>query len=163
FSEPAFDPLGICGIFGQFRDGSNALIADPLQRIGVRPDGSAVVFEVNSDFAILPGPRVPTDRAGIYFVRSDGTGLRRLALPSRDPAFRIVGTTQSALGIAVASFPLFFYSPDGGTVVYTDHGPGPAGEDTVQIVTLDLSSGRVTPVTHLPAAPSDPFSTCCAR
>src|SRR5262249_53863536 len=43
------------------------------------------------------------------------------------------------------------FSPNGRRIVFTDLGPGPAGEEAVQIVVLDLPTGQRTQVTHLPS------------
>src|SRR5207249_1172259 len=61
-------------------------------------------------------------------------------------------------------FPGFAFSPNGRTAVFTDLGPGPTSDETVQIVTLDLVTGERTQVTRLPVGgpPGDLFPpTCC--
>jgi hypothetical protein len=109
-----------------------------------------VVFEVTAEFALFPLVPVPAGQEGIYVVRADGRGLRRLGPPSRDPMFRITPEPSSPIGVFFPVSGEFRFSPDGRKVVYTDIGPGPAGEDAIQIVTLDLATGRRTQVTHLP-------------
>jgi hypothetical protein len=59
----------------------------------------------------------------------------------------------------------FSFSPDGRTIVYTDLDA--AGDNTVQVVTLDVVTGRRTQLTRLPpgvhkVSPMLP-PTCCAR
>jgi hypothetical protein len=109
---------------------------------------------VNTDAAIFPLVRVPAEQEGFFFVRADGTGLRRLAPPSRDPVFRLEPFPLSPIGFGTTVFPTVPFSPDGRRVVFTDLGPGPAGETAIQIVTLELATGRRWQVTHLPLAAS---------
>jgi hypothetical protein len=159
-AEPVPDPLRLCRNLGEYRNGDNAAVAGAFQRLAVSPNGSTVVFEVTAEFAVFPLLSVPAGQEGIYVVRADGRGLRRLGSPSRDPRFRITPEPSSPIGVA---FPLsgeFHFSPDGRNVVYTDIGLGPAGEDAIQVMTLDLATGRRTQVTHLPKGtgvpPGDP-------
>jgi hypothetical protein len=121
-----------------------------------------VVFEVTNDLSRPRLAAVP-EQEGIFYVRSDGRGLRRLGPASRDPTWtlfvdpRLPGRVQ----FDTSRWTLRF-SPNGRTVVYTDVGPGPAGEDAIQIVTLDLASGSRRQVTQLttatPVDPSDPVT-----
>jgi len=53
-SEPMPDPQGLCRQYGESRDGPVSVQTAPLQRLGVSPDGSGVVFEVNDSFSIDP-------------------------------------------------------------------------------------------------------------
>ena len=53
-SEPMPDPQGLCRQYGESRDGTVSVQTAPLQRLGVSPDGSGVVFEVNDSFSIDP-------------------------------------------------------------------------------------------------------------
>jgi Tol biopolymer transport system component len=132
--------------------------------LAVSPDGSTVVFEVTDDFAILPLARVPPEQEGIFMVRADGSRLRRLGPASREAGFRVVLDPATPTGINTFLVPTLDFSPDGRRVVFTDIGPGPAGEDAAQVVALDLASGRRTQVTHLPSGvPPDPLFpvTCC--
>jgi hypothetical protein len=120
----------------------------PFQRLGVSPDGSVVVFEVTDDYSVvapsLPaGLLPPQEEEGIFVVRADGTGLHRLGAASREPCFVFT------FG-AVTDWPRFSFNPDGQRIAFTDRGPGPSGEDSAQVVTMDVRSGQRTPVTHLP-------------
>ena len=144
-AEPQPDPAGLCRIYGVNRGGYSAVIATPLQRLGVSPDGSAVVFEVTDDHLAFPVITAAPEEEGIWFVRADGSGLRRLGPASRDPMYRILGD-GGPIGFLLY-LPL---SPDGRLLVFTDLGPGPSGEDAVQVVTLDVVSGRRTQLTHFP-------------
>ena len=66
-------------------------------------------------------------------------------------------------------YPTILFSPSGRRIAYTDLGPGPAGEEAVQIVILDLATGQRT-MTSLPSGSTPPpagpgaspyFLTCC--
>ena len=143
----------LCHFLGDGRLGQVLQAVLPFKRLAVTPDGSRVVFEIAAPLpqhlALVRDPTVAVDE-GIYVVRSDGTGLRRLGSPSREPAFRITG-----IGVTFLTFPGFAPSPDGQRVVFTDRGDGPDGE-AIQIVSLDLDSGRRAPLTTLPPGPHDP-------
>ena len=122
-------------------------------RLGVLPDGSGVVFEVTDDHSLISHDWLPPDREeGVFFVRSDGSGLRRLAPPSREASFRIFLNPDSRVAFSGGYFPHLRFSPDGRSVVFTDLGPGAGSEMATQIVTLDLATGKRTQVTRLPAA-----------
>src|SRR5215831_5349022 len=151
-SEPAPDPLQACRQYGDSRLGALAVVVGGLERLGVSPDGSGVVFEVTSDTAVIHlGPPLPSEQEGMFFVRADGSGLRRLGPASRDPSFRISPDPFHRFIFYVnrpASIP---FSPNGRRIVFTDLGPGPQGEEAVQIVVLDLRTDKRTQVTHLPS------------
>src|SRR4029453_10575356 len=156
--EPMPDPQGLCRQYGESRNGAAAVLGGALQRLGVSPDGSAVVFEVTDDTAAIHfGPPLPSDQKGMFLVRADGSGLRRLGPASRDPSFRLrppgLKTMYTFSVLFSTSIP---FSPNGRRIAFTDLGPGPEGEETVQIVVLDLVSGRRTQVTHLPSASLPP-------
>lgn len=151
---PYDDPsaLRLCATLAALRYGSAATAALPFQRLAVSPDGSGVVFEVTFKYSILAAMGVPSplapEQEGIFFVRADGTGLRRLGRASRDPSQRYLGPGEGSY-----NFPFFSFSPNGAAVTFTDL---PDGEDVPQVVTLDLASGARRPVTRLPEAPPDP-------
>src|SRR5256885_1816670 len=75
-----------CAVFGIPRDGINSLTIGAFQRLGVSPDGTAVVFEVTDDFSRLGQSFVPAEEKGIFFIRADGSGARRLGDASHTPA-----------------------------------------------------------------------------
>lgn len=133
-----------------------------LARIGVSPDGSGVVFEV-SDVGLQEGigvsvtPTLPPANQGMFYVRSDGTGLRRLGDPSREPSFGASFISPSLAFLDVN----FGFSPDGRTITFPDLGPGQTGEETTQIVTLDVVTGKRMQVTHLPPLPNDVGDPWC--
>jgi hypothetical protein len=154
WTEPVPDPVGACRLYGENRAGGAAVLFGAFQRLGVSPDGSAVVFEVTT-VSLLALVSVPPEQQGFYFVRADGSGLRRLGPASRDAVFRTYRVLSNPFGVGYFLTSRLAYSPDGRTIAFTDYGPGPAGENAVQIVTLDLVSGRRTQVTHL-TSPSEP-------
>jgi hypothetical protein len=164
-AEPIPDPQQNCRRYGEASGGSPtgnlSVLAFPLQRLGVSADGSGVVFEVNDEFSIAGVPPLSPEQKGIFFVRSDGRGLRRLGLPSRDPTFTV---SQSPTLYSVSTSMAF--SPNGRRVAFTDRGPGPGGDETVQIIVLDLATGQRAQVTRLPpgtarGGPGERFLTCC--
>src|SRR5262249_52061606 len=148
-----------CAGFLRRRWGGFSVRFGALQRLGVSPDASRVVFEVNDDFSSLQSvPPLPEEQKGFFLVRADGRGLVHLpGPPSRDKSFR-----GDSFGFA----PPLSFSPDGRRVAFTDLGPGPSGEDAVQIVTLDLVKGARSTLTTLPSGttPSPDFLlTCCPK
>jgi len=144
---------GLCGLFGASRVGINSLYAGPFERLGVSPDGSSVVFEKTARFSIGRFPPLAPDEEGFFFVHADGRGLRRLGPASRESLTRIELDASLPTGLRLSAdvAPLSF-SADGRTVVFSDRGPGPAGEDAAQVVTLDVATGARFQVTHLPRA-----------
>lgn len=162
-----FPALGLCPLYGASRNGGTAAYADPFQRVGISPDGSGVVYEVNFKFSLWTGlgvrnPLTP-EQEGIFYVRADGTGTRRLGDPSRERAQRlggIPGPSMPSVPLYLATF--FSFSPDGRTITFIDRGPGPAGEDAAQVVILDIATGARKPVTRLPMVtapyPSNPVA-----
>jgi hypothetical protein len=150
-------PPTFCGIYGDSRLGHAAVLSGFFQRLAVTADGSAVVFEVTDQVAQFPTFTLPSGiEEGFYFVRADGTGLRRLGPASGMPLFVFFLTTENAFGFDVGGFQARSsdISPDGRSIVFTDLGPGPAGEQAIQVVMLDLATGKRRLVTSLPAATS---------
>lgn len=154
--EPPVLP-GLCRLFGTSRVGSLSVFAGPFERLGVSPDGSGIVFEKTTRFSIGRLPPLAPDDEGFFFVRADGSGLRRLGPASRESLTRVVVDASAPSGFRADNDnnPLSF-SADGRTVVFADRGSGPSDEDAAQVVTLDLATGARRPVTHLPRAPIDP-------
>jgi hypothetical protein len=153
------------------------VLAFPLQRLGVSRDGSTIVYEVNDAAPFFPFGSLPPEANGIFMVRSDGTGRRRLGPPSGDKSFRVgpaFGKPPFQLFAAYGLNPRIAFSPDGRRITFTDLGPAPGGQQAVQIAVLDLVTGDRRLLTHLPAGtdptpfPDDPtaspvFLTCCPR
>ena len=149
---------GACRLAGTSRIGLAALFAGGIQRLGVSPDGSTVVFEKTNRFSVIA-------------VAAAGAGPRRILLGARRRQ-RLAAARPGEPGVAdpirsrcVSSgrhpndtlTTSLSFSADGRTIVFTDRGPGPAGEDAAQIVTLDLATGTRRQVTRLPrATPANP-------
>src|SRR5262249_61931563 len=83
------NPLGFCQLWGLIVFGGDSVLAFPLQRLGVSPDGSTIVYEVNDAAPFFPFGSLPPGDNGLFMVRSDGTGGRRLGPPSNDKSFRL--------------------------------------------------------------------------
>jgi hypothetical protein len=125
------------------------MIYGAFQRLAMSPDGSVLVFEVTDDFSPAPSD-LPPDQEGIFVLRTDGSGLRRIAAASRNECFRYDFDTNTA-----EHEPFFAFNADSSRITYTDLGPGPDG-DAPQIFTMDLATGTRRQVTHLPPAPNAP-------
>jgi hypothetical protein len=119
-----------------------------------------VVFEVTDEFQLaIKAPLAENERAakrGIFFVKSDGSGLRRISRDAtRVPPYQVDLRPPCCRSTTSPQLP---FSRDGRTVLLTDLGPGPANEEPVQIFTLDVITGARTQVTNLPKASSrDPL------
>jgi len=155
--EPPVLP-GVCRLYGMSRLGFVAALAGGIQRLGVSPDGSAVVFEKTNRFSILGYPPLPPDEEGFFVVQADGSGLRQLGPASRESITRFAFGASYPNGFEIGYDPTpLSFSADGQTIVFSDRGPGPAGEDAAQVMTLDLETGTRRQVTRLPQAPpADP-------
>ena len=136
--------------FGQAMQGDLA-----FKRLGVTPDGTQIVFEVSRPpaelLAQMPNAAIDVDE-GIYSVRADGSDLQRLGAPSREAPFRLA----PIYSVSTLTFPGFAFSPDGRRAVFTDLGPGPDGEEAIQIVSLDVDTGTREQLTSLPRGVDDP-------
>jgi Tol biopolymer transport system component len=98
------------------------------------PDGTHLVFDAT-------GPRGVCDGAGVYLVRPDGTGLELLVAPSRQDPCGYLSPV---------------WSPDGKVVAFTRaHSEYGSDGFTGDILTLDLASRMITPVT------TGPGLDCC--
>lgn len=160
FGPPS--PFAFCALIAQDRFGPGFTIAGVFQRLAVVPDGSGVVFEVtdglafcNEDLCLRPPP-LPPGGSGMFYVRSDGTGMRRLGEASREPIF-FNGAN------ALLILPSIAISPSGRLITFTDRGPGPDGEAAAQIATQGIAGGSKRFVTRLPPGqPTADFpDTCC--
>ena len=175
-SNPTPDPLGLCRAYSESGFGSESVVMFPLQRLGVSPDGSAVVFEVNDQSPFFRPISVSPEENGFFLVRADGSQPpRRLGPPSRDPSFRVADplVLDDGLGNIYTLSPPIAFSPNGRLIAFTDVGPGPDGTDAVQIVVLDLGADppKRTQLTQLSSGTSPAtfpggsplFVTCCPR
>jgi hypothetical protein len=150
-STTPLDPLGLCHLWGQSRNGAYSIIGGAFQRLAVLPDGSGVVFEVTKRFSVYPtlSPE-PARREGIFLVRADGSGLRRLGPASRFPTFVQINDVNSPIGTsAPVTGMVYSVSPNGRRIALIDLGPDTAGHEAPQIFLLDLRSGRRSQLTHL--------------
>jgi hypothetical protein len=150
----------LCGLWVDTRYGDVGSLIGVFQRMTAMPDGSGVVFEVTD--AVGQPVRLftlpPEIEKGFYFVRADGTGLRRLGPPSEVPIIVYFLSSAAKIGFALGGLvvPNSDISPDGRRFVFTDWGPGPVGEKAIQVVTLDLATGKRTWVTRFPATEKPP-------
>jgi len=174
--QPVPDPLG----FAEFRIAPQSAVVGGVQRFGLRPDGMAVALEVSN--ATRSFPLVPLPQEGFFFVNADGSDLRYLGPPSREPLF-VLEPVDSPFGTEcrsgchdlpwcdqlfpnapercfVITFPSLNFSHIANFAVFTDLGTGPAGETATQVWMLDLDTGVRTPVTQgksaLPSAMCPP-------
>jgi len=169
FPEPS--PSLPCDLIGSLRFGfATEPPTGAFHRLGVSPNGKRVVFEVADDFSMLgPNHLVPAgQKEGIFVVQNDGRGLRLLGPASRDPSFDILGDPTAPGGFRAFIYTPLSFKPNGASVVLTDLGPGPGGEQAIQIFTLDIATGTRTQLTHLPFEPPHPVGlvdlqkgTCC--
>jgi len=147
------DGLGLCPLVASNLEGLGSVLGGAFQRLGVTPDGSGVVFEVNDAHTLIPWPRtgaglIPSDvQRGFFYVRADGSDLRFLGPPSADPTFR-VGVLAN--GQPTANFQAKLpFSPSGRQFVHSDLD----ADGVVQLVTVDVKTGERTQVTNLPPVP----------
>jgi len=169
FPDPTVTPLD-CALSGRGRWGTASPIGGVFERLGVSPNGKHVVFEVTDDFSVLaPGKLLPPEQPeGIFVVRADGRGLRRVGPPSRDASFGFVTDPPGRYGARTTVWTRLPFSPGGREVVLTDLGPGPGGEEAVQVFTLNIDTGERIQLTHLPFEPDHTVGldsldrgTCC--
>jgi hypothetical protein len=144
---------GLCRSLAISRNGNRSVVREAIQAVLVSPDGATVAFEVSDAFSVFPPLplHIPPEQQGIFVVRSDGTGLRRLGPPSREPF--VVVTFPSG---AISRPPAAAFSPDGRQLAVVDKGPDANGNETSQLVLLDVASGARTQITHLPPAAPPP-------
>src|SRR5262249_56123515 len=126
---------------------------------GGRPDGWGMVWGVKDGGPLLRfGPRPPEDN-GLFLVRADGSGSRRLGPPSGDKSFRLgpaFGKPSISLSKSYTFSPPIAFSPDGRRITFTDLGPALDGQQAVQIAVLDLATGDRKLLPRLPAG-TDPI------
>jgi hypothetical protein len=144
--DPVTVPLFPLSVSGTCIGGDDPSVG-VFQRIAVLPDGSGVVFEVTNEFSLSPAIRNEELPAkGMFFVRADGRGLRRLGDASHS-------YTQTPNGIPSRSeLYVVAVSPDGRTLAFSDLGPGPDGRETDQIFALDIATGSRRQLTKRQAA-----------
>jgi hypothetical protein len=144
-----------CRLYGKYRLGHFSVLAGVFQRLAVSPDGSGVVFEVTNEATVFsPFSLPPGIEKGLYFVGSDGHDARRLGPPSGVPLYGLSEDSSSETGYTYGGllYPHIDFSLDGRRIIFTDWGPGPAGEPAIQIMALELASGHRRQITRLPFA-----------
>jgi hypothetical protein len=134
--------VGLCRAASSQRFGGGFPAFGPFQHIAVSPDGSVVIFDVSDEFSVLGHNFLTPEQRGLFSVHADGTGLRRLGLPSHHASFFPFGVPENTFDVV--------FSPDGRTLAFPDLGPGPDGEEAPQIVAVDLATGRRRQLTQLP-------------
>ncbi len=150
--------LGVCAIYAE-ASGSASMAIGAVQGLDVSPDGETVVFQLTDDFARLvingveiPFPHFPLAQEGIFVVRSDGTGLHRIADQAREAPFSLRDSPGSLGNIAVFTTQGFDFSPDGKALVFTDRGPGADGSDAPQLFTIEAATGARRQLTTFAAS-----------
>lgn len=144
-AEPLDDRFGVCSIVSRFHNGDVSPFAGVFQRLGVTRDGSGVVFDVSAELQqAFPRPTpLAADAQGVFYVRADGTGLRRLGPPIRVPAYDVES------GVGVVPRTRFTFSQDDRRVAFVDLGPGPDGPATQQVFAMEIATGERRQLTRL--------------
>ena len=156
FETPEVGPVpnlgGLCPLWVGGRFGGESVSREAFQSVAVSPDGASVAFEVSDDFSVNPPLplHLPPQQKGIFWVRADGTGLRPLGPPSREPFFYVAPGPFTYVFVGLS------FSPNGGTIVFADRGPDADGHEAAQVVTVDVATGTRTQVTRLPRAVPPP-------
>jgi len=154
--DPGFtDARTLCSSIGAIRAATHMTAVGVFHRLGVTADGLQVVFEVTDDqpWTVFPPHGLPDEQRGIFVVRADGSGLRRLGPASSEPPYRRFQLSQQW------TWPWFASSPNSRMVTYTDRGPSVNNEDAIQISSLDLTTGNARLGTRLPPDPL-PVAAC---
>src|SRR5262249_45546858 len=129
-----------------------------LHRLAVSPRGDAVVFELTRHTAqpLVPPYPLPLPD-GFYFVRADGTGLRRLGPPSKVADY-LIFPIYTSFRISTDVLVDLHVSPDGRRVAYTDLGPGTNGAAAPQVFVMRLDgTTAATQVTRENGSAVPPF------
>jgi hypothetical protein len=152
--QPVSDQIGLCALGSKNHSGRLSVLAGVFQRLGVTADGSGIVFEVSNRFQLTGRLDLTPEQQGFFYVRADGTGLRRVGDSSRDPVYRIFKTRS---GYSADAKTEIAFSLDDRKIAYTDRGPGTSGAESDQIVTLDLGTGERRQLTRFePLVPPRP-------
>ena len=155
----AVEAGALCASWGASRSGPSSVDAFPIVRLNISPDGKTIVFEVNDNFSVIaPNQLVSPDQEGMFVMGVDGSGLRRIGPPGREPSFRLAADPSSPLGLGGSTEWWIGFSPDGRTITFIDLGPSCSGVDAAQVFTLDLVTGERRQQTCLePLQPASPY------
>jgi hypothetical protein len=151
FETPEVGPIagigGLCRGLTSGRLGAASVAREAFQSVAVCSDGASVVFEVTDEFSSNPPLplNLPPEKKGIFWVRADGTGLRRLGPPSRQRFFYLKNVNFFIVSDLV-------FSPTGRKIAFVDRGADANGHEADQIVAVDVATGTPTQVTGLPPA-----------
>jgi len=138
-----FTSYGVCGRMARERAGVRPM-AGAFQRLGVIPGGSGVVFEVTDEYSNVGRDLLPVSQRGMYYVRANGRGLRRLGPVSRVPSAVFIPpdyTWQTGQ---------FNFDPSGRRFTYPDLGPDDAGAEAPQVFVQRIATGERRQLTRLP-------------
>lgn len=139
-----FPGLG-CGVYGAYRAWTYMKLG-PLQRFGITPDGSVIVYELTDELVQEGRGELPLEQRGIYHVRADGSDRRRLGPASNAPT-----VVYSPAGSAWLEYG-FAFDPAGRAFTYNDLGAADeAGHDATQVFVRGLTPGDARQLTQLPA------------
>jgi hypothetical protein len=164
---PMPDPLrpvlgvGLCRLYGDFRNGNGSLLFGRFQRLAALPDASAIVFEVTSGDSSLPPATPALPEEGIFIARPDGTERRRLGDASRVPPSIAIVDPAGRVSFLGNDGYVFSVSPNSRLIAFVDVVPDERGALTRQLFVLDVRSGTRTQLTRAPMLPGGP-ETCCA-
>jgi len=152
-AEFAAGPLpayGVCRSIARARDGTGFDLVGVFPRLGVSPDGKLVVFEVTDEHSLMSQTQLESEQEGIFVVRADGTGLRRLGAASHAPNFAYCLPNPNEPARSVGGYN-FTFSSDGRSIAFTDSADeDPRSDAQVDVWTLDQTNGERFQVTHLP-------------
>lgn len=164
---PLLDPLspfgGLCRLYGGFRIGPGFVAVGRFQRVALLPKDAGAVIEITNDHSLFPSVSPEPPQEGLFFMRLDGTGLRRLGPATAQGILAVLPDPLGDPPIAFVQYDSYFVhvSPSGRLLAVDDLGPGPAGHDANQVFLLDVQKGTRTQLTHLPPSPPGAAPTCC--
>jgi len=150
FSAGPLPAYGVCRSIARAREGSGFDLLGVFQRLGVTPDGRLIVFEVTDEHSLVSQTQLAPEQEGIFVVRADGTGLRRLGDASHAPNFAWCWPDPHEPPRTYGGYN-FTFSPDGRTFAFTDSADeDPRSDAQVDVWTQDLINDDRFHVTHLP-------------
>lgn len=159
----------VCQRFGEDRGGGGAELAAPINRVVISPDGKRVVFHVTDDDLPLNeivglGTTLPAGTPEGFYVADTATGSLRFLghktaiaaseidpRGSLDPSRWRRNGAASTIGIA----------PNGKAIAYVDydHEPGSPGDGNLQVMVLDVVTGRRSQLTDFASSDCTPIGS----